>query len=285
MSHFTVCVIGENPEDQLAPYDENVEVPRYVKYTKQELIEKGKKDIEDYKNGLYAEYLADPAKYELGCTNTTHLEFIKNEFPLRLNWTDEEVYNYEIQYEDDMDEDGNVYSEYNPKSKWDWYSLGGRWTGMLKLKHGGKGEIGTPGIMTASASAGWVDQASIKDIDFDKMIEESYESASKSYDEFLSKWHDPKEKESIHPYFDYGIHGTSNNDEFVPESKDEYLKRHVPFSTFAVVKDGKWYEKGEMGWWGVISDEKNPDEWDNQFKELLAGLDGDTLISIFDCHI
>lgn len=29
MSHFVVMVIGDNPEQQLAPYDENLEVPEY----------------------------------------------------------------------------------------------------------------------------------------------------------------------------------------------------------------------------------------------------------------
>lgn len=30
MSHFTCLVIGNNPEDQLAPYDENIEVAPQV---------------------------------------------------------------------------------------------------------------------------------------------------------------------------------------------------------------------------------------------------------------
>ena len=30
MSHFTVLVIGDNPEDQLAPYNENTDVEDYV---------------------------------------------------------------------------------------------------------------------------------------------------------------------------------------------------------------------------------------------------------------
>ena len=44
------------------------------------------------------------------------------------------------------------------------------------------------------------------------------------------------------------------------------------FTTFAVIKDGKWYERGEMGWWGVVSDEKNKDEWRAQFANLIDSL-------------
>ena len=40
MSHFAVMVIGEDQEKQLAPFDENIELPCYVAYTKQQLIDK-----------------------------------------------------------------------------------------------------------------------------------------------------------------------------------------------------------------------------------------------------
>ena len=48
MSHFTVGVITKNGTEEevikaLEPFDENVEVDRYIEYTKEQLIEKGKK--------------------------------------------------------------------------------------------------------------------------------------------------------------------------------------------------------------------------------------------------
>ena len=43
--------------------------------------------------------------------------------------TDEELYKLEIEdyEEDDIDKNGNILSTYNPKSKWDYYGIGGRW--------------------------------------------------------------------------------------------------------------------------------------------------------------
>jgi hypothetical protein len=75
-------------------------------------------------------------------------------------------------------------------------------------------------------------------------------------------------------------------DEFV-ESKADYVQnaRNSAISTFAVVKDGTWYEKGEMGWWGLVSNEQDQDDWNRQFSELLDSLTDDTLLSVFDCHI
>ena len=59
MSHFTVLVIGENPEEQLAPFDENLIVDKYIISTKEQVIESAKKEIEEYKLGTYSEYLKD----------------------------------------------------------------------------------------------------------------------------------------------------------------------------------------------------------------------------------
>lgn len=56
-------------------------------------------------------------------------------------------------------------------------------------------------------------------------------------------------------------------------------------ATFAVVKDGKWYEKGDMGWWGMVADEKEEEKWQEEYYNLLEGLPDDTLLSVYDCHI
>lgn len=115
----------------LRKFDENRDVPVYVKYTREGLIEHGRKEIEDYKNGRYAEYLADPEKYVQahGSQNPRHIDYITREFPKRLDWTDEQVYAEQIQFYEDSEigENGEVYSTYNPHSKWDWYQVGGRW--------------------------------------------------------------------------------------------------------------------------------------------------------------
>ena len=54
---------------------------------------------------------------------------------------------------------------------------------------------------------------------------------------------------------------------------------------FAIVKDGHWYEKGQMGWWAVVLNEKDDHIWEEEVKKLLEGLSEDTIISIYDCHI
>jgi len=138
MSHFAVLVIGDNVEEQLAKYDESIEMPRYVKHTKEELIVEEKKSIEEYKNGTYAQYLADPVKYAENVNNENHLKYVSEEFPKKLEMNDEEIYQQAIKYyeEEYLGPDGEVYSTYNPDSKWDWYEVGGRYAGRIAVKDG-----------------------------------------------------------------------------------------------------------------------------------------------------
>jgi hypothetical protein len=233
MSHYALMIIGEEPEEQLKPFDENIEVKRIK--TKEEHIASSKKDIEWYNEYYYKKYLKNKEKYiEEAKRNPGHIKYITVEFSKKLDWTDEEHYQNSIRYyeKENINDDGSTNETYNPDSKWDWYQIGGRWTGSLYLKKnqitGVKGKrslldkrIGEPRNY---------DQARLKDIDFEQ-----------------------------------------------EEMKD--------FVTFAVLKDGKWYERGKMGWWGCVSNEKPEDEWDKEFKKLLYSLEPEDLITIVDCHI
>lgn len=70
-------------------------------------------------------------------------------------------------------------------------------------------------------------------------------------------------------------------------TKEDFIDRveRRAISTFAVVKDGVWYEKGEMGWWGMVSNEKDGDDWEKEFYNLIKDLPGHTMLTIFDYHI
>lgn len=142
MSHFLTLVFtkkdGKTAEELLAPFDEHIEYAPYVKYTKEQAVAEIRKANEEYKNGLYAEYLANPKEYEENCNNKCHIAYLKNVFPKRLNWTDDECYAEMKKYfSDDMIRpNGDLLSTYNPKAKWDYYCIGGRWHKCLKTFNG-----------------------------------------------------------------------------------------------------------------------------------------------------
>jgi len=245
MSHFCVLVIGENPESQIEKYDENLELPMHMVATKEDLIKKQRKWIEDYKNGLYAEFLKDPEAYKAGCTNEKHIEYLEKTFPQMLEWTDEQCYQEEIkdylEYIEDgetwceVHSDGSLWKTSNEKAKWDWYQGGGRYRGKLKLKQ-------------------------------------------------------PDDK---HPLYDGWQFSDVDKGEYQRLRKEGYCDQALvgeisnlnEITTFALVKEGEWYEKGEMGWWGIVTDPKDEDVWKEEVKKLLQGLSDDTLLTILDCHI
>ena len=106
MSHFVVMVIGDDAEKQLEKYDESLELPPYIKHTKDELVALKRKEIEDYRNTVYAKYLENKELYKQGCENERHIEYLENEFPQKLHWSDEQVYQDAIKYSE-IDEKGN----------------------------------------------------------------------------------------------------------------------------------------------------------------------------------
>lgn len=271
MSHFCVLVIGEDVDGQLLKYDENMEMPRYVKYTKEQLINRGKKEIMDFKKRAYDVYLKDPEGYAKKCVNPEHMNYIKDVFPKKLKWTESEIYADEIKFYEpgDIGENGEVYSTGNPNGKWDWYEIGGRWSGMLKLKKSINGCINT-------------DQAYKREIDFTPSPDEI--KKAKRFWELYVEGDKPKnsDEEKIVKNEFY------NKEYYLKEysSKDDYVTRSTEFSTFAVIKNGTWYEKGEMGWFGMSSaTHKESGKWDRSFfDKWIKNLPDDAFLTVVDCH-
>jgi len=77
------------------------------------------------------------------------------------------------------------------------------------------------------------------------------------------------------PVDEYGF----DEEAYVKKARDAAL---VPF---AIVKDGKWYGKGEMGWWGMAFDEKDTNDWNAEVQRLYEDLPPDTMLTLVDCHI
>ena len=69
--------------------------------------------------------------------------------------------------------------------------------------------------------------------------------------------------------------------------EDTYAKRayNSALSPFAFVKDGEWVESGEMGWFGMSRNDKDPDDWNTEFTKMFDALPDDTVITLVDCHV
>lgn len=208
MSHFTVLVAGNDHEAMLAPYDENLEVPRRMVRTRAQIIADTREWMEDIRCGRYAEYLANPTGY--AATHGDHtIPYLRDRFPKLLERTDEEIWRDETDL-CDVDDEGNEYSTSNPDAKWDWWVIGGRWSGGL-----------------TSADGAHVDQALRADLDVDNTR-----------------------------------------------------------TTYAVLTADGWHARAEMGWFGLSHDEEHSEEeWPAEWRRIVAGIPGNTLLTLIDCHI
>jgi len=211
-----------------------------------------------------------------------------------------------------MNAEGRFIRRTNPNRKWDWWVIGGRWSGLLKMKVGIKPLRGRPGAFGNEPEAGHGDMAMLSEIDIDGMRTAAAERAGELWDkaraaaadcEIPLSWDKVREagptieeartaywaqpaivaiKSAFPEQFDIDeeIAALSvSREEACAAAADGAL------TTYAVVKDGKWYEKGQMGWFGMSHGEMSQSDWNRQTAELLAGLAPTTWLTIVDCHI
>lgn len=141
MSHYAVLVIGENIEEQLAPFDENLRVEEYVR----DIVSQKEKDG-------FIEYYTDKLKtgeHAIGRNQPRPTSFVIADEYAVLTIKDGILYgSFESLYRKfgeqwngsswrkDSDGTWQEWTSYNPNSRWDWYQIGGRWAGYLRVREG-----------------------------------------------------------------------------------------------------------------------------------------------------
>ena len=222
---------------------------------------------------------------------------------------------------DDGGEIVKVIDRTNPNHKWDWYGIGGRWTGYFPLKDGAVGGVGSPGLMTPRAPNGWADQCKWHAVDIERARDEAGAKAHKDFDlwvkalgysgtppisfaEALERHTGPdgvvdraaarkmfNEQPAIAGFdrlmAERGAHFGRCPVSSFGLDRDAYVARQrasalVPF---AIVKDGSWIEKGEMHFWGATINEMSDEDWYKYVAEIFDELEPGTLVTAVDCHV
>lgn len=251
MSHFTVMIIGEDPETMLAPYDEAAE-------------------------GVFHD-----------CTDEVKAMWEENKSSKILDGktvqeTYETIEKFADQYfgyvaEPDIDGEQSFGHYANDEGHWDWYSLGGRWQGFFIHKPLKKckypediklGECGVGGEEKMHERA--CDQLRKCDIDIEAMRAEAGKHAAKYWKEH--------HEGPTSPWMDEDV---------VKMTEAEYCEKRMRgiFETFALIDENGWRESGRMGWWGMVMDPKDPADWKAEFDARWNEIPDDTLISVYDCHV
>lgn len=364
MSHFSVLVIGEDVEGQLAPFQENNMGDCPEQYL--EFVDKEDEIRHQFENESTERIVMPDGSLKTPWDETFRVTDTPvfgssgtHEVPAHLERRDvpfKELYSSLEEFAEGYcgmkardPETGRYGYRENPNAKWDWYMVGGRWANFFKLKpktksgpepelklelvavatseseateavESTKGEQPTPPapanveallglLMDTPPEPGYADSCLVGDIDIDGMRASAVARAAESYDTFhavLAGRPYPKFDEVLAEHngdVDAARAAMRSNPvikdlnkarsvvwidrEQYLVSRDEYLERarNSALATFAVLKDGTWYERGAMGWFGVASDEKDIADWTQQCAALFDSLPADTRVTLVDCHI
>lgn len=280
MSHYTVAVITDKLNkigEMLAPYSENMEVEPYVDETKEAIINSAKERKERVLQRKEKGEELD--KYDIEYLNAN---------------TDEELYKLQIYEDESYDKNGNHLTTYNPNSKWDWYEIGGRWNKILLVKEEVKDiEEGTPSwgnldSINKKAPEGfkWVTGAKIKDIEFEKAIEfnNTYNKSIRFWELYVEGQEPQNEEEK--EMIKWEIYKKEYYIERY-ETKENYAKINSIFTTWALLDEKGWHEKGEMGWFAMANDTKDSELlFIEKFTETIQKPENqDKYLVIVDSHI
>lgn len=248
MAHFSILVIGDNPEQQLAIYDEKLEVETHKTYLTDQDIDLLVRQVEINPTDPDAviEQLQDWSGFEGGMDNTGYY----------------------------------VWTISNPRGKWNWYIEGGRWAGYLKLKHGAHGELGKPAqkrvlldqpLLYGDLSA---DVALMGDIDWHGIRQARRVEAERLWMEYDRRYGLPDEH---HLGMEFAIEPDMDEARFID------VRSHP--ATFAVVENSDWHARGPTGWWGVLLDATPVGDWHDTFDSILSHVKPETLITVVDAHV
>jgi hypothetical protein len=320
MSHFTVLVVTDNNatnedehyanvEEALQPFreydteiDEYViwenETPEYIEEFKNAettvpyIFHNGEKFCSKYDEKITHFFIKDDPNDRWSNTTFTLPEgYELRDLQVKEVYDSVEEYCRDWHgYEDENFQDAQIGRMTNPNSKWDWWQIGGRWEGMLLTKSGEK-----------------VDHAVKSDVDYETRMKQASHAAGIDYDEMqmiingrvISSW--VKCREELHPGNIDAARDTYNAqpavvdlkahdiwieaDDYATMSREEFCKSRADMSvsTFAVLMDGEWNERGNMGWFGCVSGES--DTWKTDFTALLNAIPEDKVVTVVDCHI
>jgi hypothetical protein len=280
MSHFTVLVIGNDPEGQLAPFQENNmgDCPKeFLKY---------RYDGDYFEN-------EEAAKVAVGDSFDPENGYWEN--PNRKwDW-------------------------YSLGGRWAGFFKMKQNSVGIQGHHRAKDFAAISGTVVDDLPETVADQCLKSDIDFESMRNEAGLAAQNKYDlamSFLADlpvqerwesvcsriedrnaardffWSQPrcatwKAEEQKNFRNDKWPFGWSTSPDDFLISREDYIEnaRNSAITTHAIIKDGKWYESGEMGWWGMVHNEKDSNVWNKEFSALIDSLPEDTLLSVYDCHI
>lgn len=189
----------------------------------------------------------------------------------------------------------------NPNAKWDWYEVGGRYKNKLLLKNGTHASaarlddidfVGMRAHFKAKAleyhrnvTAIIAGRAILPWAHFYKKVEAKTLPIDTARNEYYSQ---EVLKELTRAKVLENWNGDADLAEILASDAKTYAqhKGMLNASTWALVHNGEWFERGSMGWFGM-SDSTPESEMRalEKYWHTIETLPGDTPLTVVDCHI
>lgn len=166
---------------------------------------------------------------------------------------------------------GTYPTQYNPQSKWDWWQIGGRWTGRFSDGYEPEKDI-------ENYAPCWLCRGT--QVREDRM----HTGLGPAGISCNSCWESPFPGQALkHPSAWVSAPGGEviAVRQLLARSEEEF-KKLVPFAL--VTPDGEWIEKGKMGWWAMVSNKKKRDTWIEEVRSVFQRYPEAYAINV-DCHI
>jgi len=314
--HATVLVFGSGDLDtEMEPFSEHIEVDPYVpdgEYAEYHTFAHYKEDIvsvygqvtSDFCPGYLESYKGDEGlvrmvqKINAGTSDEDLIaddEFRADYLAFMKTYTELD--------EDMITQEYDTMSTSNPKGKWDWYVIGGRWTGFFMVKPGMEhlaelGESGTGGNLPKYEA----DRLPKCAIDFERMEAAAIEGVEKEwciidqarrengYAHITTRYMDNTKPEGYREETRYeevkvGWHVALTLDEFKTITKDELIAKRragiIANNVHAMLIDGEWYES-DSGFFGKA--DKADRDWTVFVNQKIAEMDENDMLTLVDYH-
>ena len=241
--YFSVLVIGEDPEAQIAKFDEMIDVEPYVLYQYKDRSKIRKLQIEIYKNYLKT------------VSNLQERNLVIDKIN-ELKKTSDEQYFLSLSELHQLDENKNIITSDNPDGKWLTCELGGRmYSDYLK------------DLTNKSITSGKKNEIDWSEIHLNKEVVNKYKRTWELCVEGI-KSETPTDSLIINNM----IHLTDYFKNF--KNKEEYIKYNSSFFTNAIILNGKWFDMEDFDYsvWII-----------KYFERFISKMDNNELITIFEC--
>lgn len=209
----------------------------------------------------------------------------------------------------------------NPDSRWDWWQIGGRYEGRLRVvarvdsvrgersrwddrpplergRHDGakKGDLDWAAMRAdrAQERRQWAEDCckravcSVADLNVACRAAPAVDAAWQALPEPRPRGKDYYDWATAQGNEEWATYARVARPSFdLPETKglsvEDWIASAPALSALAVVMDGKWHEKGHMLMFGCLADEKAG--WEEQFQGLIDSVRPEQWLTFVDCHI